>query len=59
MINIVRNIQGKTFEFNIDELIKVGYDLDKANNYVDTYISVILSEKDIKSFTGDKIGIVL
>ena len=38
MINIVRNIQGKTFEFNIDKLIEAGYNIDNAKKYIDTYI---------------------
>lgn len=59
MINIVRNIQGKTFEFNIDKLIEAGYNIDNAKKYIDTYIEFVLSEKDISLFNGDKINIVL
>lgn len=59
MKNIVRNVKGKTFEINIDELLKNGYDMEKAHNYVDTYINFVLNDMDLSEFTEDKVYIVL
>lgn len=59
MINIVENIQGKTFEINIDNILEDGFSLDFATEYAKNYINNILKKDDISKFREDKVMIIL
>lgn len=59
MISIVENIQGKTFEINIDNILKDGFSLDFATEYAKNYINNILKKDDISKFREDKVMIIL